>query len=269
LTAATPGHLHPLYNNQINPGAAQVVHYQFTVPPDLRAPSPSRSSSSTGSSNGLLQLLSGQGWTNGMPFHLTNDLPIVTICADTVTFPIAGAPEPVTRQRRSQIQSPIANRPSEIRNPALAALERLRDRAVAQGRQGQREGRAHPGHARLPAGRGARTWDGPVNLARVYYKEGRLDDAVKALQRAAKAEPPAPRWLVAGSTPSSTNRTASSRAVKELTSIVEDQDPALRERGFDFSRDYEVLNELGQTSSNLPSGSATTKRSNVPCCATR
>ena len=25
----------PLYNNQIPPGAAQVVHYEFTVPPDL------------------------------------------------------------------------------------------------------------------------------------------------------------------------------------------------------------------------------------------
>ena len=39
--------------------------------------------------------------------------------------------------------------------------------------------------------------DGPVNLARVYFKEGRLDDAVAALQRAAKFDPPAPRWTVA------------------------------------------------------------------------
>ena len=31
--------------------------------------------------------------------------------------------------------------------------------------------------------------DGPVNLARVYFKEGRLDDAVSALQRASKFEP--------------------------------------------------------------------------------
>jgi cytochrome c-type biogenesis protein CcmH/NrfG len=39
--------------------------------------------------------------------------------------------------------------------------------------------------------------DGPVNLARVYFKEGGLDDAVAALQRAAKFDPPAPRWLLA------------------------------------------------------------------------
>jgi len=40
--------------------------------------------------------------------------------------------------------------------------------------------------------------EGPLNLARVYEKEGRLDDAVTALQRAvAYTNPPAPRWTVA------------------------------------------------------------------------
>ena len=39
--------------------------------------------------------------------------------------------------------------------------------------------------------------DGPLNLARVYLKEGRLDDAVAALDRAVKFNPPAPRWTVA------------------------------------------------------------------------
>jgi len=36
--------------------------------------------------------------------------------------------------------------------------------------------------------------DGPINLARVYLKEGRLDEAVTTLKRAARCDPPAPRW---------------------------------------------------------------------------
>src|SRR5262249_56293065 len=39
--------------------------------------------------------------------------------------------------------------------------------------------------------------DGPVNLARVYFKEGRLEDAVSALQSAARCDPPARRWTIA------------------------------------------------------------------------
>ena len=41
-------------------------------------------------------------------------------------------------------------------------------------------------------------YDGPLNLARVYFTEGRLDEAADALQRAAKfTDPPAPPWTLA------------------------------------------------------------------------
>jgi tetratricopeptide (TPR) repeat protein len=36
-------------------------------------------------------------------------------------------------------------------------------------------------------------------------------------------------------------------AIKEFRGILEDRDPQRVERGFDFSKDYEVINELGQT----------------------
>ncbi|MEY4690058.1 MAG: hypothetical protein RIT19_383, partial [Verrucomicrobiota bacterium] len=36
-------------------------------------------------------------------------------------------------------------------------------------------------------------------------------------------------------------------SIQQLTSILEDRYPELEKRGFDFSRDYEVINELGQT----------------------
>ena len=37
------------------------------------------------------------------------------------------------------------------------------------------------------------------------------------------------------------------KAITAFTSILEDRYPELEKRGFDFSRDYEVVNELGQT----------------------
>src|SRR6185436_11294754 len=83
--------------------------------------------------------------------------------------------------------------------------------------------------------------------ARVYFKEGRLDDAVKALRRAAKFDPPAPRWTVAWFNGLVNKQNGFlDKAIAEFRSILEDRYPELDRRGFDFSRDYEVINELGQ-----------------------
>jgi hypothetical protein len=37
------------------------------------------------------------------------------------------------------------------------------------------------------------------------------------------------------------------RAIEDFRSVLEDRYPELERRGFDFSKDYEVINELGQT----------------------
>ena len=90
--------------------------------------------------------------------------------------------------------------------------------------------------------------EGPLNNARVFFKEGRLDDAVLALQRAVKFDPPAPRWTVAWFNGLVNKQNGFlDQAIKEFTGILEDKSPDLTARGFDFSRDYEVINELGQT----------------------
>ena len=91
-------------------------------------------------------------------------------------------------------------------------------------------------------------YDGPLNLARVYFKEGRLDDAVAALQRASKFDPPAPRWTVAWLNGLVNKQNGYlDKAITEFRSILEDRYEELDRRGFDFSLDYEVINELGQT----------------------
>lgn len=226
----------PLYNHQINPGAAQVVHYGFVLPPDLTAPVTIEVKLQYRKFDTIfVNYFRVPGWTNGMPFALTNDLPITTLAEDTVTLPVAGVAA------------------SAVRNPpsAIPEWQRWNDYGIGlllEGDKGSEKGELRQAeHAFTQVERLGR-WDGPVNLARVYFKEGRLDDAVAALQRAARADPPAPRWLVAWFTGLVNKQNGFlEEAIRQFTSILEDHDPALAARGFDFSKDYEVINELGQT----------------------
>jgi hypothetical protein len=87
-----------------------------------------------------------------------------------------------------------------------------------------------------------------TNLARVYNAEP-LDEAVEAIGRATKfKDPPAPPWTIAWLS-GLLNRQQGylEAAEKNFRSVLEDHTPAMRERRFDFSLDYEVINELGST----------------------
>src|SRR5207253_10891237 len=78
--------------------------------------------------------------------------------------------------------------------------------------------------------------------------EGRLNDAVAALQRAATCEPAAPRWTLAWLNGLVDKQTGNlDKAIEDYRSILEDHYPELDRRQFDFTKDYEVINELGQT----------------------
>lgn len=226
----------PLYDHQINSGTAQVVHYRFVVPPDVTEPVTFEVKIQYRKFDTIfVNYFRVPGWTNGQPFVVSNDLPITTITADRLTLPVAGG-----------AAAAPPNSPSEI-----PEWQRWNDYGIGlllEGDKGSEKGELRQAeHAFTQVERLGR-WDGPVNLARVYFKEGRLEDAVAALQRAARADPPAPRWLVAWFTGLVNKQNGYlEEAIRQFTSILEDQDPALVARGFDFSKDYEVLNELGQT----------------------
>jgi tetratricopeptide (TPR) repeat protein len=92
-------------------------------------------------------------------------------------------------------------------------------------------------------------FDGALNLARVYFAEGRLDDAVEALHRASRYRSPAPpAWTLAWLT-GLVNRQQGrlDEAIENFRSVLETRTDEMARRGFDFSLDYEVINELGQT----------------------
>jgi tetratricopeptide (TPR) repeat protein len=93
-------------------------------------------------------------------------------------------------------------------------------------------------------------WDGPLNLTRVYNTEGRVDEAVAALDRADQynTQEGFPRatwsWL-SGEINRQQGRL--DEAITNLQSVLRDRTEVMRARNFDFSLDYEVINLLGQT----------------------
>ena len=226
----------PLYNHQIPPGAAQVAHYEFTVPADATAPVTVEVKVQYRKFDTIyMNYVYGQGYTNGAPLQLTNELPITTICADRVTFPIEG------------VTAAPSNAPS-----AIPLWQRWNDYGIGlfleSTDKGSEKGQLIQAAQAFTEVEKLGRYDGALNLARVYEREGRLDDAVLALQRASTNQPAAPRWTLAWFNGRVNKQNGFlDKAISEFRSIIEDRYPELDQRGFDFSKDYEVINELGQT----------------------
>jgi tetratricopeptide (TPR) repeat protein len=217
----------PLYNHQIPPGAARVVHYALKVPEDQRAPLTVEAKLQYRKfDTPYLQYVFGRDYVN--------DLPITTISTDRITFPIASGEE--------------APPPPPLATPEW---QRWNDYGIAlliEGDAGSEKGElAQAANAFAEVEKLGKA-DGPLNLARAYLKEGRLDDAAEALRRALRMDPPAPRWTVAWLNGLVDKQNGFlDKAISEFRSVLEDRYPELDARGLDFSKDYEVINELGQT----------------------
>lgn len=229
----------PLYNHQIPPGAGQTAHYALRLPERLDAPVTvevklqyrkfdqrfmdfvARTNERLGSTI--------RGHQPGKPYH--NELPITTLAADKVTFPVAGVDSPITNP-----------------TPDFPLWQRWNDYGIGLLLKGNAELRqAAEAFAEVEKlGR----WDGPMNLARVYNAEGRIDEAVEALQRAARFEQEKgyPRWTWAWLS-GVVNRQQGhlEEAARNLRSVLTDRTPEMQKRSFDFSLDYEVINLYGQT----------------------
>jgi tetratricopeptide (TPR) repeat protein len=235
----------PLYNHQIPPGAANVVHYDLLVP--------------TNAADSLTvdvklqyrkfdtiyyNYIYGKGYTNGAPFQITNDLPITTIASDRIVFPVAPPNSGILALAQDGRERKI-----EPQTNSIPEWQRWNDYGIGlllEGDRGSEKGELIQAAQAFSMVEQRGRADGAMNLARVYYKEGRLDDAVSALQRAAKFDPPAPRWTRAWLNGLVNKQLGNlDLAIAEFTSILEDRYPELDKRGFDFSKDYEIINELG------------------------
>ncbi|MFN0053975.1 MAG: multiheme c-type cytochrome [Planctomycetales bacterium] len=238
----------PLYNHQVPPGAAQVAHYKLRLPEGLTEPVTVdiklqyRKFDQRYMDFVTRSAKPGdhpiRGYEPGKPF--VNDLPVTTLASDRVTFPVAGVERSVDAQTSS-----------------IADLwQRWNDYGIGLYLEGQGPDPFRGGKSELKQAEQAfreveklGRYDGPLNLARVFYTEGRLDEAVAALQQAATYNDPAgPPWTIAlYSGLVNKQQGHLDRALENFRSVLENSTTAMRDRRFDFSKDFVVLNELGQT----------------------
>lgn len=216
-----------LYTHQIPPGAADSIHYRLDVPAEPR-----------GALTVEVRLQYRKFDTTYMRFvygeDYVNDLPILTLATDRVTFPVRGVAESVN------------NPPS----PIEPSWQRWNDYGIGLLRKGGKtKGELAQAEEVFRQVEALGRPDGPLNLARVYLAQGTVQDqAISALERAASFDPPAPRWTVQWFTGLVNKQNGFlDEAIANFEGILALDDEETRTRGFDFSYDYRLLTELGQT----------------------
>ena len=209
-----------LYNHQIPPGAVAVVHYLVEVPED--APGPVSIEAAVRYrkfDTTYLKYVQGEGFAG-------NDLPVITLASDRVSFdgnPVRVAkPDTWERWNDYGIGLLLAG---EAKQAALRQAE-------AAFRQVEVLGRG----------------DGPLNLARVYLKEGRVEDAARALKRAAEQYPHFRPWTRAWLTALVDRENGHlDKSIATLRDLLATRFAEAQQRGYDFGKDYRARAMLGRT----------------------
>ena len=217
----------PLYNHQIPPGAADVVHYRITLPENIRGPVTIEARLNYRKfDNEYLRYIEGE------QFNI-NNLPITTMATDRIVLPVAGGPPVMTPE------------PGEV-----PQWERWNDYGIGllrEGDSGSSKGELRQAEQVFKQVEAMNAGHGALNLARVYFKEGRLEDAAAAIHRASQATPPAPPWTLSWLSARIDHENGYlDSAIESLERIYNNEFEAARSKGFDFSYDTNVLNELGR-----------------------
>ncbi len=216
-----------LYNHQIPPGAAAVVHYLLQIPEDVGGPITIEAALRYRKfDTTYLRYVQGERFAR-------NDLPIVTLASDRISLPTRAAEA----------------RPAEGSDGKPESWERWNDYGIGLLLSGDAQ------HSTLRQAEHAFAQvevldraDGPLNLARVYLKEGRVDAAAAALQRAAERYPDFRPWTRAWLTALVDRENGHlDQAVATLRALLETRFTKARARGFDFAQDFRARNMLGRT----------------------
>ena len=213
----------PLYDHQIPPSAAAVVHYELRIPEGVDAP---------------IEVEVKLQYRKFTRFFTTYSLgpsapalPITTIASDRVSFPVAGS-----RQAAAAATA-----------PAIPLWERWNDYGIGlllEGSTGSEKGELRQAADAFAAVERLGKADGALNLARVFFKEGRLDEAAGALRRAGAGG--AAPWTVAWLSGLVNKENGFlDQAIEDFERVLATGPAEVGARRFDFSMDYEVINELG------------------------
>jgi tetratricopeptide (TPR) repeat protein len=211
-----------LYNKQIPPGAGQVVHFGLEVPQSVAGPITLEANLNYRKfDRTYMNYVYGKG--------AGPELPVVVMARDGVQLPVEGGPS-------------ATNEPS----PIQPAWQRYNDYGIGLllegGTSGGQKGELKQAEQIFLKVTEMGPEDGWVNLARVYQKEGRIPEALAALEKAASHEKVAAPWVINWLSGQINARNGQlEQAIERFQSVLSTKIP---ERNFDFSLDYEVNNEL-------------------------
>ena len=212
----------PLYNKQIPPGAGQVVHFALEVPVGKTGPITLEAKVNYRKFDRIyMDYIYGKGQGP--------KLPVVVMARDQVQLTVAGG-------------KPAANEPS----PIQPVWQRFNDYGIGLllegGNVGGQKGELKQAEPIFQKVAELGVADGWVNLGRVYQKEGRIPEALAALEKAASHEKPAAPWVINWLSGQINARNgAFEEAIASFQSVLSTKIP---ERKIDLSLDYEVNNEL-------------------------
>ncbi len=205
-----------LYNNQIPPGAASIIHYQLTIPTEIKGPLKIEAK--------LLYRKFNTPYYRAFMSQtgLKNDLPVVVIDHSTVNLSITDKP---------------LTKPSEIH------WQRWNDYGIALFRSGEYKQAMKAFNHVINMGQ----TQGLINAIRVHLKEGQITLAQQNLTQAQKdATFPYP-WQIdyyEGRLHFINGRIT--QAINAYHLILNNNYPRTKQANFDFSKDYEFLTELAQ-----------------------
>ena len=216
-----------LYNHQIPPGAATVVHYLLDVPVKIRGPVAIEAKLNYRKFDAtFMRYLQGEQFSG-------NHLPVTVMASDRLLLPLQGQQDRLDEQE----------------TPTISLAERWNDYGIGllrEGDSGSSKGELRQAEQAFNQAEALGKNTGALNLARVHFKEGQLEQAATALRRASEQQ--SPPWTIAWySALIDRENGHMEAATRTLESIINNQFAAARQRGFDFSYDVRVLNELGRT----------------------
>jgi tetratricopeptide (TPR) repeat protein len=215
-----------LYDHQIPPGAASIVHYQMDIPSETTEPISIEVKLQYRKFNSAFMRHMNKEDYNG------NDLPIITLASNKITLPV-------------KADSDLAHKSAQY----IAAWERWNDYGIGLLRESSKDpakGELRQAEMAFKKVESLGYATGSLNLARVYVKEGRLDEASEALSRALKRN--APAWTIAWFSALIDREHGNlDTAIQGLNNILQNRFAKARKRGFDFSYDLQVINTLGRT----------------------
>jgi Cytochrome c554 and c-prime len=220
-----------LYNNQIPPGAADTIRYRFTVPENATGQLEIHARLRYRKFDAGIMQLAMQATRGIDPATYRNDLPIMNLASASATIPVGTAATATVDPKISP------------------QWQRWNDYGIGMLRRGQ----LRQAEEAFQAVESAGIPDGALNLARVYLIEGLvLDKAPDALKRAKAMVAPdgskAKEWTVLWFSALVSKQNGDyAAAIYDLEQIESGAFQQAVDTGFDFSKDYRLLNELAES----------------------